>query len=393
MVWFRCRFLLESAGFYQREKYSIAMPSISQKPLLARLSAYAVGVGLFVSISLASAQTLPDVQRLMKQGQIPQALEKVDAYIATQPKDAQGRFLKGLILTEMGRNAEAITVFTRLTEDFPELPEPYNNLAVLYAQQKQYDKARTALEMAIRTHPSYAVAHENLGDVYAKLASQAYDKALQLDTSNKATQNKLSMIKDLISTAAPATKPAPASPRAESEPKKTVATEPLPAPAKKDEVTMPAPAPAAPPPAETARKPAEKPLEAAPAKPVESKAVDSEKQSGAIEDEVTKLVESWANAWSRKDVRAYLSFYAKDFETPRGMSRKNWEAERRQRIDRPGKLQVSVDDIKVTVSGDTATVRFRQHYTSPSFKSSTGKTLVFIRSGSNKWLIQQERVG
>ncbi len=397
MFWFRCRFLLESAGFYQREKYSIAMPSISQKPLLARLSAYVVGVGLSVSISLASAQTLPDVQRLMKQGQIPQALEKVDAYITAKPKDAQGRFLKGVILTEMGRNAEAITVFTRLTEDFPELPEPYNNLAVLYAQQKQYDKARTALEMAIRTHPSYAVAHENLGDVYAKLASQAYDKALQLDTSNKATQNKLSMIKDLISAAAPAAKPAPASPRAESEPKKTVAAvaavaaEPVPAPAAKNEATIPAPAPAMVTPVAAAS--AEKPLEAAPAKPVESKAVDSEKQSGAVEDEVEKLVESWASAWSRKDVKAYLSFYARDFETPRGMSRKNWEAERRQRIDKPGKLQVSVDDIKVTVSGDTATARFRQHYTSPSFKSSTGKTLVFIRSGSNKWLIQQERVG
>ncbi len=59
-------------------------------------------------------------------------------------------------------------MFTKLSEDYPELPEPYNNLAVLYAQQKQYDKARTALEMAIRTHPSYAIAYENLGDIYAK---------------------------------------------------------------------------------------------------------------------------------------------------------------------------------------------------------------------------------
>ena len=88
-------------------------------------------------------------------------------YIRDRPKDAQGRFLKGQILTEMNKPADAIAVFTKLTEDYPELPEPYNNLAVLYAQQKQYDKARTALEMAIRTHPSYAIAYENLGDVYA----------------------------------------------------------------------------------------------------------------------------------------------------------------------------------------------------------------------------------
>ena len=365
----------------------------SQKSLLVRLSACLVGVGLSVSVGLASAQTLPEIQQLMKQGQNPQALEKVDAYIAGKPKDAQGRFLKGLILTEMGRAPEAITVFTRLTEDFPELPEPYNNLAVLYAQQKQYDKARTALEMAIRTHPSYAIAHENLGDVYAKLASQAYDKALQLDSSNKATQNKLSMIKELISVSAtPGVRPVAAAPKAASAPAKTATTETPAAPPAKTEMAPASPTPAATTPAAAASKPAEPPPEAAPAKAVPSKVTDTEPQA-AVENEIAKLVENWASAWSRKDVNAYLAFYGKDFQTPKGMSRKDWEAERRQRIDKPGKLQVSVEGIKVTVTGNTATVRFRQNYASPSLKSSTGKTLVFVKSGNNKWLIQQERIG
>src|SRR5574343_2048806 len=157
-------------------------------------------------------------------------MEKVDAYLSSRPKDAQGRFLKGLIFTEMNKPAEAIAVFTKLSEDYPELPEPYNNLAVLYAQQKQYDKARTALEMAIRNHPYYAIAYENLGDVYAKLASQAYDKALQLDCSNSATQNKLALIRDLISTSGTGNGKPTATPVA--------ATAPAPAP-------QPAPAPAA----------------------------------------------------------------------------------------------------------------------------------------------------
>ena len=73
------------------------------------------------------------------------------------------------------------------------------------------------------------------------------------------------------------------------------------------------------------------------------------------------------------------------------MPRKTWEAERTQRIDKPGKLQVSVDEIKIALSGDKATVKFRQHYASTSLKSSANKTLVFVKSGS-KWLIQQERV-
>jgi tetratricopeptide (TPR) repeat protein len=310
-----------------------------------------------------------------------QALEKVDTYISTKPKDAQGRFMQGLILTELGRSADAIAVFTKLTEDFPELPEPYNNLAVLYAQQKQYDKARTALEMAIRTHPSYSIAHENLGDVYAKLASQAYDKALQLDSSNTATQTKLSMIKDLISTSKPG-KPNAAAPQPAAETAKPVAAQP---------------AVAAPP----AAKPAEKAAEPVPAaKMPETKVVDEAKApaekpqeaASAIEADLKKTLLAWASAWSRKDVKGYLSYYANNFQTPKGVARKEWEAERAKRIDKPGKLQVSVDDIRISIADDQATVKFRQNYVSSSLKSSTGKTLVFVKSGS-KWLIQQERVG
>ncbi len=358
----------------------------SQTPSLARLPAIFVGLFLSVSVSFANAQTLPEVQSLMKQGQMPQALEKVDAYISTKPKDAQGRFMRGLILTEMGRSADAIAVFTKLTEDFPELPEPYNNLAVLYAQQKQYDKARTALEMAIRTHPSYSIAHENLGDVYAKLASQAYDKALQLDSSNAATQTKLSLIKDLISTTKPG-KPgasvpqptaqpaaAPAKPPATPEPSATVT--PPTKPAETAAEPVPAPKVAEAKVTEEAKPPAEKPQDAA---------------TGA-EAEVKKTLLGWASAWSRKDVKAYLGYYASDFQTPKGASRKAWEAERASRIDKPGKLQVSVDDVRVSIANDKATVKFRQSYVSSSLKSSTGKTLVFVKSGS-KWLIQQERVG
>ena len=161
-------------------------------------SAFAITTFCFAVTSLpAHADELQDIQALVKQGNYPQALDRTNGYLASRPKDAQGRFLKGVILTEQNKTAEAIKVFTALTEDYPELPEPYNNLAVLYASQQQYDKARLALETAIQTHPSYATAHENLGDIYAKMASQAYDRALQLDKSNTAAQTKLSLIKEI----------------------------------------------------------------------------------------------------------------------------------------------------------------------------------------------------
>lgn len=357
------------------------MPRHSQTPLLARFSVILAGLALSVFASIGNAQTLPEVQRLMKQGQMPQALEKADAYIASKPKDAQGRFMRGLILTELGRTGDAIAVFTKLTEDFPELPEPYNNLAVLYAQQKQYDKARTALEMAIRTHPSYAIAHENLGDVYAKLASQAYDKALQLDSSNASTQTKLSLIKDLITTTS---KPG-ARPTAQQS-----ASEPATIPAETSSVA----AKASDKPAEPADKAKPTETKQAEVKAAETKTAQDKPRDagGASEAELAKVVQNWAGAWSRKDVKAYLSFYASDFQPPKGMSRKAWETERAQRIDKPGKLQVSVDNIKVSMANDKATVRFRQDYHSASLKTSAAKTLVLVKSGS-RWLIQQERVG
>ncbi|WP_319237857.1 tetratricopeptide repeat protein [uncultured Propionivibrio sp.] len=372
----------------------------SETPSLARLTAVLAGLVLCFSASCinaqqntqaapANTQAVAEIQRLMKQGQLSQALEKTEQLIAAKPRDAQGRFLKGLILTESGRQQDAIAIFTRLTEDFPELPEPYNNLAVLYAQQKQYDKARTALEMAIRTHPSYSIAHENLGDVYAKLASQAYDKALQLDSSNKSTQSKLSMIKDLITTSTkPGTKPAAPTEAAAPAPTKAAAAEPA-----------KTPAPAAPVASKPAEKPAEKAAEpVADAKKAEPKPSPEPKVEKApavvsgVEADITKALQSWASAWSNKDVKGYLGHYASDFQTPGGMPRKAWESERAQRIDKPGKIQVSVDNFKISLAGDKATVKFRQHYTSATLKTSAAKTIVLVKSGS-RWLIQQERVG
>ena len=174
----------------------------------ARMLTSAISIALLALAPAAHADALQDISKQIKQGQHAQALEQIDKYLAGKPKDAQGRFLKGIVLTEMNKPNEAIAVFSKLTEDYPELPEPYNNLAVIYAQQKQYDKAKQALEMAIRTHPSYATAHENLGDIYARLASQAYDKALQIDSSNSSAQNKLALIRDLMSTASRPGKPA-----------------------------------------------------------------------------------------------------------------------------------------------------------------------------------------
>ncbi len=147
----------------------------------------------------AHADDYGDVSQLLRNGKLVEATAKADAYLAAKPRDPQMRFLKGVIQGKAGQQADAISTFIRLNEDYPELPEPYNNLAVIYAGQGQLDKARAALEMAIRTKPDYATAHENLGDIYARLASQAFEKALQLDRGNASVAPKLNLLRAVLS--------------------------------------------------------------------------------------------------------------------------------------------------------------------------------------------------
>ena len=162
----------------------------------------AVRLVILASLLLVQAAYADDyatVSQLARSGKQTEALVKADAYLATNPRDPQMRFIKGVILTDSGKTDEAIAVFTQLTQDYPELPEPYNNLAVLYAARSQFEKARTALEMAVRTNPRYAIAYENLGDVYARLAAQSYDKAVQLDAATHASVDpKLALIRRMF---------------------------------------------------------------------------------------------------------------------------------------------------------------------------------------------------
>ena len=148
--------------------------------------------------SAAYANDYDDVNTLLRQGKSNEALAKADAYIAGKPRDPQMRFLRGVILTEQGKPADATSAFVALTQEFPELPEPYNNLAALYAAQSQFGKARDALETAIKLNPSYATAHENLGDVYVRLAAQSYGRAQQLEKSNTTVAPKLALLREVF---------------------------------------------------------------------------------------------------------------------------------------------------------------------------------------------------
>ena len=345
-------------------------------PRLLRLLALTALVG--TGAAQAQANDYAEITQLLKAGKAAEALTKADQRLSATPRDPQLRFLKGVAQADSGKPADAVATFTKLTEDYPELPEPYNNLAVLYANQNQLDKARTALEMAIRTNPSYATAHENLGDIYAKLASQAYNKALQLDAANATSvKPKLALIRELFSAdIAKGAKPAAAAPA----PAVVATQRPAPAPAP---AAAPAPTPA---PAATAAAPAATPAPA-PAAP------DAAKQEAAKDaKEVTAAVQAWAAAWAAKDMKAYLAAYGKEFDPPGRMTRTAWEKEREARIVGKSKITVQVSDLNVSVNGNQATARFRQAYSADSLNVSSRKTLDLVES-NGRWLIVREATG
>ena len=323
---------------------------------MSRLQTAALGAALLalaLQCGLAVADNYADASRLFKQGNHAAALETIEAAIAANPRDARSRFLKGVILTEQNKPNDAIKVFTALTDDYPELPEPYNNLAVLYASQGQYDKARKSLEMAIRTHPSYAIAHENLGDVYAKMASEAYDKALQLDRGNAAAQTKLAMIKDLFSSSVVPGKGTSQAGVSEATIAATATSTP------KDK-KPPSPKPPAPGKAES--------------------------------DAVLAAVMDWAKAWSAQDADAYLAHYAPGFLVPGGEPRAAWEATRRDRITKPKSIEVTVGSPKVSFDANgLAIVSFRQGYRSDTLNTAGAKTLTLLKN-DDRWRIVQERM-
>lgn len=357
------------------------------------ISALALGWAV-LSSPIAMANEAEEVSKLMRENRYDQALARAEAYLATSPGDAQMRFLKGLILTERNKESEAINVFIKLTEDFPELPEPYNNLAVLYASKGEYDKAREALEMAIRTHPSYATAYENLGDVYAKLASQSYDKALQLDGRNATAQTKLSMVRRIIKGESPAYAAQPPVQIAQ-------APEPAPAPAAK------APAPVKAPPPPPSAKVEQPPSISLP--PISSEVASNSPAINSVpsttqpepklpptqtigaDRQVLSAVERWAKAWSDQDMASYLDSYSQDFVPPRGMNRAAWETQRERRIVGKDRIRVVVDNPLITLTGDTAVVKFKQSYFSDRLNNVANKTLTLKLEGT-QWRITNEQV-
>ncbi len=324
-----------------------------------------------LSVSNAHASlTANDVNPLLRSGRSDEAISNINEALKTSPKDYNLIFLKAVILAGRNNVVEAQQLFKQLSAEFPDRPEPLNNLAVLLAREGRFDEARSLLDRAMLTDLKYAQIQRNIGDLNAKLASQAYEKALKKNTTTQSAQ--LSFLRDLAGQAilAPVTLA------------QNTVTEPLPNPVVKGSAAK------TPPSAPTLT---EKPITAevpAPLKDPKNETV-APARSDRLEKSVLDATQKWARAWSARDVDQYLAYYDKQF-SGKEQSRSVWEGDRRNKILGKKRIQVDVQMPKVSISGARATVSFSQIYRADALNIRSRKTLVWVQQG-NSWVIVDER--
>lgn len=300
-----------------------------------------LGVLIFVT-SVAWAVSLEDLQNDIDAGNYDAAARQAKTYLDVHPGNRDARFLRARALAGQGHVAQAITEYESLAAAFPMRAEPGNNLAVLYADKGEYEKARKWLEKALATQPAYATAHRNLGDIYTALAEMAYRKALGTKDNDK--RLPLTML-DRLYYAQESVAPG---------------SQPTPAPTKR------------------------------PATPEANK---NNSLSAQASRSIIQTLRAWALAWSSQDFDAYTDFYAADYDPGDGMSRAQWLSLRRARLGTPEDIHIRIENPSITsLANGTVRVDFSQEYESPRYSDRVDKHLILQRSAAG-WRILRETSG
>lgn len=274
-----------------------------------------------------------------------QAQIEIDTLLKLDGDNPQLLFINGVLLSETNKINEAIKVFEGLTKTHPNLPEPYNNLAVLYAQQGDFQKAKYTLEQSIKTHPSYAIAYINLGDIYTRMASESYNKALQIDDSNKSTKTKLSLIKKLFNF-----------------------------------------------------QPVQKNIEIANNLKIKYDAIkidepDSKKIDTAIKKidlvEVESFINFWKTSWEQQNFESYINYYSLKFKNNNGQNFQQWKAHRKPRVTNKDKIEITLINVKIKELNNGFEVSFIQEYKSGNMDSTTNKKLIIDTSDNELKIINE----
>ena len=271
--------------------------------------------------------SVPQMQQLITQKRFVDAASTGEQLLEQNPSHSQTRFLTAYAYQMSAQTEQAIRLYQGLIEDNPQLPEPRNNLAMIYLAQGDYDRASQLLVEALNTHSSYAIAYDNLSQVYKGIASEAYRRAVSESSEPSRYTHKIELTAITELETAPAQLPA-----TESAPEPTLVN---------------------------------------------------------FANQETRLIESakaWAQAWSDKDFAAYTGFYTPQYRA-KFESHQQWLEQRRNRITRPGTINVEVSDIQIKWrSEDRAFIDFKQAFDSPRYSDRVKKRLGFNLIGS-EWKI------
>jgi Flp pilus assembly protein TadD len=173
--------------------------STARRPRPAR---WAAALPLLLALAQAGHAALADdVGALLAAGRPAEALQRTEQALLVAPRDAQTRFVHGVVLMELRRDAEALELFTRVAQEFPELPEPQNNIALLHARNGRLEAARVALESALRNDPGHRAARANLAEVHLMLAVAAWEQLGQAAPLEPRLARRLEAVRALLSPA------------------------------------------------------------------------------------------------------------------------------------------------------------------------------------------------
>lgn len=258
------------------------------------------------------------------------ALKEINRLITAQPNNHNLLFLRAVTQTRLEKKELAIETYNDLIERFPNLPEPYNNLAVLYAEQNNLSKAKEILQKALETNSTYSIAHINLGDVYTRMASEAYRLAFELDKSPVAN-NKLQLINELFSY----------SPNMQQK-----------------NLTMP------------------------------GATIDIKSNEKNIAD-IALLVERWKSSWENKDLESYFSTYSKYFKLKGEMNYRKWKKTRTEKIENKKEINIELTNFKYNYKDGFWFVSMSQAYNSGNYSDKEEKTLVIISEFGSYKIIEE----
>jgi len=311
-------------------------------------------------INVCSAQTSPpsidSARILFKQGNDTAALSQLKQLIASDASQYQAWFLQGMIQTRQHQLDAAIASFQQVIQLQPKLAAPYNNLAVIYNEIGDYHAAVKALETSLALNPNYMTAQENIGDLYVKLAADAYKQALKHD-NNPILRQRYEYLLRIHQPTHIAT-PAVANPASSSV--HATATTPI----HQKKLVIPR----------------------HPTTPLKPRSASSPDITAAL-----AVVEGWRAAWSKRDPDAYFATYSDQFTFPQRFdSRQAWMNYKRWAMHKRTYIKVELEHIQPRIiSSNVIRVVFLQHFRSNSFNSDASKEMT-LEKNQGQWKITHE---